>query len=98
MRGLGGPSSVAHKRGVELSKERFRSDQVLQSMIDGYIVMDKDFRILQLNAAALRIDWRTSEELVGMTHWEAWPGSEELEFGRQYKQTKATRTAANFEQ
>ena len=81
-----------------LSKERTRSDQVLGAISDGYLVMDKDFRILQLNAAALRMDGRTSDELVGLTHWEAWPGSENLELGQHYRNAMASRTAVHFEQ
>lgn len=81
-----------------LSKELIRIDQVLGAMGNGYLVMDKDFRILQLNAAARKLDGRAEDELLGLTHWEAWPGSEKLELGRKYKYAMATRTAVHLEQ
>ncbi len=81
-----------------LSKELMRSDQILRAMGDGFLVMDREFKVLQLNAAALELDGRTADEIVGKTHWEAWPGSEELELGRIFKKAMASRTAARFEQ
>ncbi|MEJ7807322.1 MAG: PAS domain-containing protein, partial [Telluria sp.] len=81
-----------------LSIERARSLQVLETMSDGFVVMDRQFRIVQINAEAVRIDGRPASELVGLTHWEAWPGSEALPLGAHYKRAMDTRTAVHFEQ
>jgi PAS domain S-box-containing protein len=81
-----------------LSTERVRSEQVLSAMSDGFIVMDRDFRILQINAEALKMDGRPADKILGLTHWEAWPGSEDLELGLQYKHAMATRTVIRIEQ
>jgi PAS domain S-box-containing protein len=35
--------------------------------------MDHDFRIIQMNRQALRLDGRDARDIIGLTHWEAWP-------------------------
>ncbi len=82
----------------ELSTERMRAAQVLEAMSDGFVVMDRNFRVVQLNAEALRLDGRAAEEIIGLTHWEAWPGSEDLELGTKYKYAMESRTAVRLEQ
>jgi PAS domain S-box-containing protein len=81
-----------------LISERVRSEQVLAAMSDGFIVMDRNFKVLQINAEALRIDGRSAGEILGLTHWEAWPGSETLELGTKYKSAMSTRNTVRFEQ
>ena len=40
---------------------------------------------MDINAEALRLDGRKREQLVGRTHWDAYPGSETSELGQLYK-------------
>lgn len=64
------------KRAAEaLRASELRLREVLDSIREGFLVMDHDFRILQMNGAALRLDGRTFAELRGLTHWEAWPAA-----------------------
>lgn len=49
--------------------------EVQDSMDEGCIVLDVDFRVLEINAEGLRLDGRNREELLGRTLWELWPGS-----------------------
>ena len=81
-----------------LSAERIRSHQVLEAMSDAFVVMDREFRIVQINAAALRIDGRSATEIVGRSHWDVWPGTESLPVGTYYKTAMESRTAVHFEQ
>lgn len=81
-----------------LKTERFRSEQILQGMSDGFVVVDRNFRVVQLNAEALRLDGRPSDEIVGLTYWEAWPGSEDLQDGLLCKDAMASRKSVWFEQ
>ena len=60
-------------------------DVVLNSISEGFALLDSDFRIVDMNPEALRLIGRKREELVGKTHWEAFPGSESSELGRLYK-------------
>lgn len=67
---------TARRRAEEaLRASEVRLRDVLDSIREAFLVMDRDFRIIQMNGAALRIDGRTFEELRGRTYWQAWPAS-----------------------
>ena len=74
-----------------LRAERDRSRGVLEGMAEGFVLMDPDFRILDINAEGLRLDTRPREDIVGKTHWEAWPGTEEAAQGKLFKVAMASR-------
>ena len=52
-----------------------RLSEVLDSMSEGFIVMDPQFRIVEINAEGVRIDGRPKAALLGRSHWELWPAS-----------------------
>ncbi len=52
-----------------------RAEAILSVLGDGFVSFDRDFRIERINAAALAYDGRQEHEIVGKTHWEAWPNS-----------------------
>ena len=76
---------------AQLQREQERSHRILQTLQDGFVLMDRDFRILQINAAGLAMDGRPVAEIVGRTHWEAWPGSESMPAGRLYQRVMRER-------
>ncbi|WP_375401785.1 PAS domain S-box protein [uncultured Sphingomonas sp.] len=80
-----------------LRAERDRSRAVLDGMAEGFALLDPDFRILDLNAEAMRLETRPREALLGQTHWEAYPGSEASELGRQYKLAMTERRPVGLE-
>ena len=55
------------------------------------VLLDRDFRVLDVNPAALRLDGRPHEALIGVTHWQAWPGSETTELGEMLRAVMAQR-------
>ena len=72
------------------------ADQDLLALVadgidDGFGLFGPDFTILRLNAAAVRIDGRPREELIGQSHWVAYPGTEHEEVGKLYRQAMETR-------
>ena len=67
-----------------------RGQSVLASMNEGFVLLDRDFHVLDINAEGLRLDQRNREELVGRSHWEAWPGSEGQSQGELYKRVART--------
>ena len=80
-----------------LRAERDRSRAVLDGMAEGYALLDRDFRILDVNAEAMRLETRPREAIVGLTHWDAYPGSEGSEIGRLYKRAMLERSPASLE-
>lgn len=45
------------------------------NMAEAFCLLDREFRILQVNNEAVRLDGRAADELIGRTHWDVWPGS-----------------------
>jgi PAS domain S-box-containing protein len=80
-----------------LTAERDRAQGVLAGMAEGFTLVDRDFRILDLNAEAMRLETRPKEAIIGRTHWEAYPGSEGSELGRLYKRAMAERVSVSLE-
>ena len=80
-----------------LRAERDRSRGVLESMAEGFLLLDHEFRVLDINAEGLRLEKRSREAIVGKTHWEAWPGTEDGEQGRLYRRVMAERVPLTAE-
>lgn len=50
-----------------------RATEILRHISEGYVFMDADFRVREMNAEALRLDGRPAAELIGRSAWEVWP-------------------------
>jgi PAS domain S-box-containing protein len=61
------------RAAIDASNARYLS--VLSSMSEGFLVLDEDFRVTEINAEGLRIDGRPESEILGKTHWELFPAS-----------------------
>ena len=82
----------------ELRRERDHCQRLFDGMAEGFIELDEDFIVRQINTGALHYELRGADEILGRCHWEVWPGSEDLEVGRHYKHAMAARVPVNFEQ
>jgi PAS domain S-box-containing protein len=69
---------------------------ILESVTDGFIAFDRDWRYIYINAAAESIGLRRSE-LLGRTIWEAFPDLPGTEFETQIRRAAAERTPVEFE-
>ena len=58
---------------IALRRERDRRDHVLRGMGEGFCILDRNFNVLEMNAAGLRIDKRSFHEIVGQNYWTLWP-------------------------
>ncbi|MAM88334.1 MAG: hypothetical protein CME36_13605 [unclassified Hahellaceae] len=81
----------------ELEIERDQSRQLLEGMDEGFVFLDKDFRVRQINAGGLRFEERSADDILGKTHWEAWPGSESVALGENYRRAMRERVPVVFE-
>jgi PAS domain S-box-containing protein len=69
---------------------------VLENMSEAFFLLDEEFRLLDVNAAALALDGRPKSELVGRTLWELTPGLEEAELGHLFKEVMRDRQSRTF--
>lgn len=50
-----------------------RASELLHYISEGFVFVDSDFRVREMNAEAVRLDGRPASEFIGKTLWEAWP-------------------------
>jgi PAS domain S-box-containing protein len=81
----------------DLRAERDRSKGVLDSVAEGFVLLDSDFRVLDINAAGLRMDGRPRETLLGRSHWEAFPASVGTPVEAAYRRAMAERVPVELE-
>ncbi len=79
-----------------LRDERDRNRGVLDNMGDAFALLDSDFRIIDMNAAAWRMESRPREEVMGKTHWEAHPDAAP-ELGELYRRAMGNGLPAALE-
>jgi PAS domain S-box-containing protein len=65
--------------------------EILESMTDGVIGLDGDWRITYVNGATERIHRRTREALLGRTLWEALPAVMGTDFERELRRAMSER-------
>ncbi len=86
---------VMAERRLALSLERHL--RVLTNMEEAFVLMDRDFRVLEVNAQTERLLGRPRDALVGALYWDLYPGTREAELGRLYRQVLADGQAASLE-
>ena len=69
----------------------------LDRIVDGFVLLDREDRILYMNPAAERISHTRADEVLGMTCWEVWPMSVGTEIEARYRAAVTTATAQHFE-
>lgn len=70
---------------VEHMRAERRAETILERMGDAHSVLDRDFRIVGVNAAAERLLGKRRAELLGRSHWDAFPGSFDAPVGRAFR-------------
>ncbi len=74
-----------------------RSAAVLEGMTEGYVLVDADFRVLQVNAEAARNDGHDPADAIGRSYWDLWPRSAEPALAAQLRRAMSERVAATLE-
>ncbi|MEO8564068.1 MAG: PAS domain-containing protein [bacterium] len=95
---VAGRAAQAEQVRLEAGLRRAREATaiLLDQVSDAYLLMDHDFRITAVNQSAERATGRPREDLVGRTHWDAFPGSVGAEPERQYRRAVTERVEAHF--
>jgi PAS domain S-box-containing protein len=74
-----------------------RASGVLEGMGEGFMLLDRDFRILQMNAEGFRLEDRPPGEIVGRSHWQVYPGSQSMSVGQMYLRAMRERISLTLE-
>lgn len=86
---VGGTLALAKLRRESLRREeelKAETTYILESLTEGFIALDRDFRYVYLNAEAERIYQMRREDVIGKTFWDVFPSTlgtvTEIEFRR----------------
>lgn len=74
-----------------------RLKEALEATTDCVVVMDAAFRILYVNRRAAELARVSPADIIGLTHWEAWPASVGTEVERRYRHAMETGEPQEFE-
>lgn len=80
-----------------LQAERDRNRSLLENMDQGYVFMDRELRVQELNPYALRMEDRPASEILGKLHWQAWPGSDSLPVAEAYRRAMQENAPVHLE-
>jgi PAS domain S-box-containing protein len=74
---------------------------IWESMTDAYITLDREWRIVYANQAAIRVIWQLAEiepkAFLGKTHWEVFPWARGQIVEQEYRRAVAEQVAVHFE-
>jgi PAS domain S-box-containing protein len=91
-------TNVTDRKQAEaaLQESEAQSQNILESITDGFFALDQDWRFTYVNPQAERILNRTPGDLLNQVIWEVYPGTIGTEFERAYRQTASERIASSF--
>ena len=77
------------QQAAATSSQHYKS--VIDAMSEGFLLMDEQYRVLEMNAEALRLNNSKLSDMVGRSHWELWPGSRGTPVESAYRQAMQER-------
>ncbi len=77
----------------ELRIERDRSRYIFDTIAEGFLVLGRDWTVLQMNSEGLRVAGLPAEQVVGHNHWKVFPDAVGSEAGLMYERVMATGVA-----
>ncbi len=97
---IGGILALARaRREARQREEELRAEtvNVLESMAEGFIAVDREWRITYLNAVAERVIGLSRTGLLGRNFWDAFPSARGTRTERKLRRVMSERTPARFE-
>jgi PAS domain S-box-containing protein len=80
-----------------LRAERDHSQTIFDTIAEGFVLVDADWTVLQVNAEGLRLSGRTAEQAIGRHHWKVWPEALDTDAGRMYMRAMNERVGGRTE-
>lgn len=72
-------------------------DHLLERMTDAFLALDREWRVVYMNSAAMGMNARPRPDVIGRLHWDEWPQTVGSEVERQYRLAMATQRPVHFE-
>ncbi|BAB74974.1 MASE1 domain-containing protein [Anabaena sp. FACHB-709] len=76
---------------------RSRLSNILSSMTDAFIAVNRDWDITYCNHQAAKIQDLEPEDLIGKNYWEQWTRTKGTDFEREYRRSLAENIPVHFE-
>jgi PAS domain S-box-containing protein len=80
-----------------LRTERDRSQAVFDAMTEGFVLIDRHWTVLYMNAEGLRLSGRSASQTIGHHHWEVWSELVDSSPERLYRRVMVTRQPETME-
>jgi PAS domain S-box-containing protein len=97
---VGGTLALARARREAMRREedlKAETTNVLESIAEGFVSLDHDFRINYVNAEAERLNGMRREKMIGKTHWEVFPAVLGTRLEMEFRRAMAERVPVKFE-
>jgi PAS domain S-box-containing protein len=82
---------------AELKAQRDQSQHILRNMIEGFMLLDHKWRVVQINAEALALGERFEHEVLGRHHLEVWPEAAGTELDQLYRRVAGSGEPSTLE-
>ncbi|QDU27739.1 Autoinducer 2 sensor kinase/phosphatase LuxQ [Anatilimnocola aggregata] len=89
--------SERHRAEAEQQAAQEQTRTTLESVTDGFMRYDADWRIVYVNAEAERINRLTRSEMLGRNVWEVFPALVGTKFEAEFRRAVADRVTIEFE-
>lgn len=80
-----------------LRTERDRSQTVFDTMMEGFVLIDRHWTVLYMNDEGLRLSGRSASQTIGHHHWEVWSELVDSDPERLYRRVMITRQPETME-
>jgi PAS domain S-box-containing protein len=91
----------AARRESELRAEARQAQEqavaILESITDGFLALDSEWRFTSVNAEAERINGMRREEIIGKNQWEMFPATRGTKLELEWRRAVADQVAVEFE-
>jgi PAS domain S-box-containing protein len=82
---------------AEVRQAQEQAAAILESITDGFIALDSEWRFTHANAEAERINGIRREDQIGKTQWELFPATRGTDLEREWRRAVAEQVAVQFE-
>ncbi len=88
-------AEVAREQAIRRGEEQVRD--VLESISDGFLLLDAEWKIIYMNSAAERINDQRREDILGRDFWDVFPATVDTFLHREFQRCAMDQVAVSFE-